>query len=241
MRWLIVLMVVFSGMRAWAFELPADCRQCVVGVAEDWNASSASLSLYERVDGKWKRVGESWSARLGRDGLVWGLGLNPVPKGAVLKREGDWRSPAGVFWLGGVWGYDKSIRKHDGLAYQRITSRDLWVEDSKSKWYNQHVRLDHEPSSEWEIGQQMKQNDPAHALKLFIGHNAPPQVRAGAGSSIFFHIWRSGGTKPTAGCTTMDESKLRWMIGRIDPEARPLYVLLPKSVYAEYRGAWKMP
>jgi L,D-peptidoglycan transpeptidase YkuD (ErfK/YbiS/YcfS/YnhG family) len=101
--------------------------------------------------------------------------------------------------------------------------------------------LESEPSTAWEKKQQMKQTDPAHALKLFIAHNAPPKVVPGEGSSIFFHIWRSGGSKPTAGCTTMDEMKLRELIAKIDPSRRPLYVLLPKAEYDQHRGPWKLP
>jgi hypothetical protein len=39
----------------------------------------------------------------------------------------------------------------------------------------------------------------------------------------------------------MDEQKLRDLIARLDPARRPLYVLLPKSGYEEYRDAWKLP
>lgn len=87
----------------------------------------------------------------------------------------------------------------------------------------------------------MKQSDPAHALKLYIGHNSPPHTIPGDGSSIFFHIWRAGGAKPTAGCTTMDEAKLRQLIAHIDPSRNPIYVLLPDKEYAKLREAWKLP
>jgi L,D-peptidoglycan transpeptidase YkuD (ErfK/YbiS/YcfS/YnhG family) len=62
-----------------------------------------------------------------------------------------------------------------------------------------------------------------------------------AGSSIFFHIWRGGGSRATAGCTTMEEAKLRALVSRIDPTRQPLYVLLPKAEYEKYRAAWKLP
>lgn len=223
------------------FELPAASTQCVVGVADGWDSSHATLSFYEKSGGAWQRVGAAWPARLGRDGLVWGLGMHPLPKGASTKREGDWRAPAGVFHIGGVWGYAARIRKHPQLFYHQVNSRDLWVEDPASPDYNKHVVLDHEPATAWEKKQQMKQDDPAHALKLFIAHNAPPTVVANAGSSIFFHIWRAEGTKPTAGCTTMAEAKLRELIARLDPTRKPLYVLLPKAEYATYRAVWKLP
>ena len=210
-------------------------------MADTWDSSHATLTYYEKSNGSWQRVGEPWKARLGKSGLAWGRGLHPVPQGAVLKKEGDWRAPAGVFEIGGAWGYDAEIRKHPELPYRQITTRDLWVEDTQSPQYNLHLVLPHEPATPWEKKQQMKQNDHAHSLKLFIAHNAAPKVVPGGGSSIFFHIWRAGGGKPTAGCTTMEETRLRDLIARIDPAKRPLYVLLPKAEYEKFRAAWKLP
>ena len=63
----------------------------------------------------------------------------------------------------------------------------------------------------------------------------------GGGSSIFFHIWRDNGGRPTAGCTVMSEDKLRDLIARIDPGKRPVYVLLTKEDYAKVRKAWGLP
>lgn len=235
------LLLVLAILPAAAFELPASSSQCLVGTSDGWDSSNVTLTFYEKSGGAWKRVGESWKARLGKSGLVWGKGLNPVPSGAVTKKEGDNRSPAGVFSIGGAWGYDSSIRKNRSLFYRKVTSRDLWVEDPASPKYNQNVILDHEPATAWEKKQQMKQGDDAHSLKLFIAHNAPPNAVPNAGSSIFFHIWRGGGTKPTAGCTTMEKPKLQWVISRIDPARNPLYVLLPTVDYQKYKAAWKLP
>lgn len=237
----LLVLTLAALSRVAAFELPKESSQCIVGIGETWDSSTATLRFYEKSGGNWQKVGESWSARLGKKGMIWGLGLHPVPKGAATKKEGDWRAPAGVFDIGGAWGYDASIRKHPQLFYRQVTPRDLWVEDPSSPHYNRHLILERDPSSPWERKQQMKQSDPAHALKLFIAHNAPPKIEAGEGSSIFFHIWRAGGARPSAGCTTMDERKLREVIARIDPTKRPLYVLLPKAVYEKNRKAWRLP
>lgn len=239
MKFLLLALVL--SLPARAFELPAASTQCIVGTAADWDSSSVTLRFYQKDRGLWKPVGDSWKARLGKSGLVWGKGLHPVPAGAVTKREGDGRSPAGVFAIGGAWGYDARIRKNPALPYRQVTARDLWVEDPSSPQYNRNIVLDHDPATAWEKKQQMRQGDDAHALKLFIAHNAPPQPTPNAGSSIFFHIWRRDGAASTAGCTTMAKPKLQWLIAQIDPARRPLYVLLPKEEYAKYRTAWKLP
>lgn len=240
MRLLIFLAALIAPLAS-AFEIPANSSQCIVGIAEGWNSSNVTLTAYEKQKGRWVASGPSWTGRLGKSGLVWGLGLHPNPKGAALKQEGDMRSPAGVFDLGGAWGYDKSIKRNPKLPYRQITTRDLWVEDPKSPSYNRNILLDREPSTDWEKKQQMKQNDYPQSLKLFISHNAPPRVVPNAGSSIFFHIWRGEGSRATAGCTTMPEGKLRQLIGSLDPARRPVYVLLTKTDYAARRAEWKLP
>ncbi len=224
-----------------AFQLPANSSQCIVATADGWNSSHATLSFHEKNGGKWTQAGPSWKVRLGSKGMVWGRGIHPVPPGASLKKEGDGRSPAGVFHLGGAWGYDRSIRKHPELYYRQVTPRDLWVEDPASPHYNRTIVLDRDPSTPWEKKQQMVQNDHPHSLKLFIAHNAPPKVVPHGGSSIFFHIWRRDGAAATAGCTTMHEERLRWLIARIDPTRRPLYVLLPASEYNRLKPVWNLP
>lgn len=239
MKALLVALVAFQSVSA--FELPPASEQCVVGVSPAWDSSQVTLTCYEKREGKWVPALGPWPGRLGRSGSVWGLGIHPVPAGAAMKKEGDGRAPAGVFRIGGAWGYDSAIRKHPKLSYRKITSRDLWVEDSASPSYNRHLVLDHEPATAWEKKQQMRQGDHAHSLKLFIAHNAPPRVQPGGGSAIFFHIWRAGGSKPTAGCTTITEDRLRSMIAWINPDKQPLYVLLPKAEYEKHRSLWRLP
>jgi L,D-peptidoglycan transpeptidase YkuD (ErfK/YbiS/YcfS/YnhG family) len=236
-----LVLALLTLLPAAAFQLPANSTQCLVGTADGWNSSTVTLRLYQKSGGTWKPVTESWQGRLGKNGLVWGKGIHPVPAGAATKKEGDNRSPAGVFAIGGAWGYEPAIRKHPALPYRQVTARDLWVEDPASPEYNRNVILPHDPATPWEKKQQMKQTDPVHSLKLFIAHNAAPKIIPNEGSSIFFHIWRRDGAAPTAGCTTMEKPKLQWLVSQIDPTKRPLYVLLPKAEYEKYRAAWKLP
>jgi L,D-peptidoglycan transpeptidase YkuD (ErfK/YbiS/YcfS/YnhG family) len=228
--------------------LPADSQQVVIGIAPDMNSSHVTLSIHEKSTAGWKPVGAAWTGRLGRNGLAWGIGLHPANIIGLRKMEGDGRSPAGIYRIGSkagfVFGYSPTIKKLPSLPYKKITTRDLWVEDPKSPNYNQHILLTHEPLSAWEKEAQMRQNDHAHSLKLFIAHNeATPKkpALANAGSSIFFHIWRANGAKPTAGCTTMHEVQLKELISKIDPNKNPVYILLSSADYKKYRANWKLP
>lgn len=225
-------------------QIPAASRQVVAGIARDWDDSNVVLQRFERRQDRWQPVGTPWPGRLGKSGLVWGRGLHTPPPGAALKIEGDQRAPAGIYALGQAYGLypPDQVARRKGMAYRQLTPRDLWVEDPASPHYNQHVLLNHaEPRTPWEKKQQMKLNDPAHALKLFIAHNAPPRVVPNAGSAIFFHVWRANGGRPTSGCTTMPEPRLREMIAWLDPEAQPVYVLLPRAEYAALRAPWGLP
>lgn len=235
-----ILLVFFLSILPLA-ALTEQNQQAIVGITSSWSSSHAKLSLYEKKNGTWVKVSGPFKTRLGRTGSAWGLGIHPTPKDVTLKKEGDRKTPAGIFWIGGAWGDAAQIKKHPALPYRKVTPRDLWVEDSKSPHYNQHLILKHDPKSTWEKQAQMKQNDHAHSLKLFIAHNAPPKAKPGAGSAVFFHIWRGGGSKSTFGCTTMPEATLRNLVAWIDPTKKPIYILLPQNEYDRHRALWKLP
>ncbi len=226
-------------------QMPVDCRQAIVGVAKDWDSSHASLTVFEKKGKSWEKSLATWQTRLGKNGLAWGRGLHPIIKSsAPCKIEGDQRAPAGIFKIGGAYGYASNIARLEKLPYRQITQRDLWVEDPLSLHYNRHLIIDNDPRTGWQQKAQMRQNDHAHSLKLYIGHNDAMlggKPEPGKGSAIFFHIWRDEGKKPTAGCTTMPEDTLKKLIARIDPDKSPVYVLLPESEYQQLRKSWRLP
>ena len=238
-----VLLALLTCLGISHASVPRDCSQAIIGIADGWNSSHVTLSLVEKnARGQWVRVLGPWKGRLGRNGLVWGLGLHSNPWLATVKREGDFRSPAGIFSLGGLWVTNKKPVQHDArIPYVQVGPADLWVSDpAYPHLYNRHVRLDHPARTAWEKKEQMRQNDYAHSIKLLIGHNTE-SPKVGAGSSIFFHIWRRDGASSTAGCTAMDEQHLRTIIARLNPSRNPVYILLPKEEYASRRRSWRLP
>ena len=179
--------------------------------------------------------------RVGSAGLVWGRGLHPRTQEMTDKREGDNRAPAGVFALRRAFGYDSSWSTKTLLSYVTVGPRDLFVEDPKSSLYNTYLRLDHDPANAFERKQLMKQTDPAHRLKIVIEHNTTPKPVAGRGSAILFHIWRSDGAKPTAGCTSVSEGSIEALMSWLDPAKSPAYVLLPVDEYRKRAESWGLP
>lgn len=243
-----LILSVWAALAASAqAQMPTKCSQAIIGIADGWNSSHVKLSLVEKNKaGQWVRTFGPIPGRLGNKGLVWGLGLHTNPKGATIKREGDGRSPAGIFAIGGLWTTTKTpVKHHPRIPEVRVGPRDLWVSDTATpKLYNRYVRLDHPASTPWELKEQMRQTIDHHSVKMLICHNTaetPGRPVLGAGSAIFFHIWYLEGTAATAGCTAMSEPNLRAFISRLDPSRMPVYILLPQAEYSKLRQVWRLP
>ena len=241
-RLLLFLPLLLSVSHLWASPIPEKSRALLVAVPDHWNSRQASLQLYRRASAQdpWIKTNAAIPVHLGRRGLAWGRGLHPAQPG-IQKREGDGKSPAGLFLLGNIlYGYaDRS--PIPGWRYRQVTDRDPWIEEPSSSLYNRHLILSaHEPFPPDHHYHLMRQADPAHALKLFIRHNAPPDAKPGAGSAIFFHLCR-GEDSVTTGCTSMEEPAFRTLVESFRPVDEPVYVLLPRVEYDRLQTSWKLP
>jgi L,D-peptidoglycan transpeptidase YkuD (ErfK/YbiS/YcfS/YnhG family) len=129
----------------------------VLVVTAGWNANVGQLTRWEEVGGRWRQVGSAVEVAIGDAGLAWGRGLLTVPAGRK-KREGDHRSPAGMFAL--------------GFLYERADK--VCVDDPKSPDYNRVV-------TDAPRGELMRN----YRRAIFVNHNS--EGRAGEGSCIFLH------------------------------------------------------
>jgi L,D-peptidoglycan transpeptidase YkuD (ErfK/YbiS/YcfS/YnhG family) len=224
----------------------SNAQQVVVVVTPDWNANQGALRTYERADGKWRQVGECEPVTVGRNGSAWGLGLHPDPeprpRTAPAKHEGDGRSPAGVFAIGGAFGYAEHA--DTALDYKAMQASHYCMDVSGSPLYNRIVDA-RSVGSEAIAGstEPMRldlhsDGDPRYRLGFVIEHN--PQARSDAGSCIFAHLWRKP-AEPTAGCTAMDDPTMTRLLAWLRPDRHPVFVLLPADEYARLRDAWQLP
>ena len=110
------------------------------------------------------------------------------------------------------------------------------VDDPTSHHYTQI--LARTADADWTSSEQMRRRDALYTWVIDIAHN--PDATRGAGSCIFFHVWRDA-RSPTVGCTAMAEDKLVALLGTLAPAAAPVYVLLPRADYAALREAWGLP
>lgn len=237
----LILLLSVCGCRA-DFHLPEKSTQILLCLAPDETSSTGELTTWKKNQGTWQPALPKIPLRFGRDGLAWGRGLQPEQPAEKSKRESDWKTPMGVFEIGEAYGYAPTFPTPPGLKYIPVGPGHLWVEDPQSPFYNQYLCRTEQPlTAPWEKKAQMKLDDPAHSLKLFIRHNALPNIKPGAGSAIFFHIWRDDGARATSGCLVMARPNLETLIKSIRPGRHPLVVILTQADYTRLKPLWDLP
>lgn len=224
-----------------AAPIGAEKNQLVTVVSNQWNQFRAELRRYERTPGaRWKPVGPPIDVVLGRQGYGWGRGLHgggaPQGRPGPIKREGDGRSPAGVFDFGPAYGY-ASTHAEMSLPYLQATPNLRCVDDPYSKHYNRIVSKE-DLAPDWRSAERMLRNDDLYVLTIVVEHNTKER-KAGAGSCIFIHLWQ-GPNKGMSGCTAMSMSALEELGAWLQPGAAAL-VALPRSEYEALRRPWDLP
>lgn len=234
------------ALTALAGEGPAlkDSSQLIVVTTADWNAVDGRLQLYERgsAGGGWKAVGAPITIVVGKGGMGWGIGIAPLDiahgSSDPVKREGDHKSPAGLFHLGEAFGY--AAKEPDGwkMKYVSLNSTTDCVDDSQSRFYNQ-ILDSSTVSPDWKSAEHMRDAGEAYRWGLVIQHNTAPARPAG-GSCVFMHIWGGPG-QGTEGCTAMPEPQVISILGWLKPSANPLLLQMPVEQYRRLAKAMGLP
>lgn len=223
----------------------ADALQAVVVTTGGWNETDGSLVRFARASrsSPWQPVGEPVPVVVGRTGLAWGVGFDGLalaPDGeSPRKREGDGKSPAGIFPIGQAFGFAPA----DSMAWMRLPYLPLGsgtecVDDTASVHYNQVVERTAVAGVDWRSSERMRQIG-QYRLGAIIAYNASPPAK-GRGSCIFLHVW-AGPRSTTSGCTALDERALRELVAWLDPRSAPVLVQVPAAAYAKQRGDWNLP
>ncbi len=158
--------------------------------------SAAALSVHEKRFGVWEMLWET-PAIVGRRGIG-------------KTREGDGRTPTGVFNLTTPFG----ILPDPGanMPYLQVKARHYWCASSGDPYYNRLV--DAEESGRPCTGSDERLIDygPYYNYCMFIDYNA--EGAPGKGSCIFLHC--TGSNASTGGCVAVAEEKmvliLRWAL-----------------------------
>jgi len=216
--------------------------QIVIVTTRDWNAVDGEMRRYERgsIDHKWKMGGEKIPIVVGRGGMAWGKGLHGDAIGdGPVKKEGDGRSPAGIFSLSSAFGY--APRQQAGevkLPYEQAVATLECVDDPRSAHYNKVIDRAGVNNPDWKSSELMRRDDDQYRWGVVVDHNAKGEP--GCGSCIFLHIWEAPG-KGTAGCTAMEAAKMQDVLRWLDAKKRPVLVQLPQAEFERLRKAWGLP
>ncbi|MEP6662694.1 MAG: L,D-transpeptidase family protein [Verrucomicrobiota bacterium] len=220
----------------------AESRQMVLVITENWEKIPGKLQKFERsrIDQAWEAVGTPIDTVVGRGGMAWGRGLFSETNSPPQKREGDGKSPAGVFRLSSAFGFAspdemKALR----LPYRQVTDELECVDDVKSARYNSIVNASQIEKRDWESSEKMREVGAFYHLGVVVAHNAAPRI-AGKGSCIFLHIWKGDGSG-TSGCTAMKESEMRKLMFWLDSNANPILIQLPQKEYLRLRDPLNLP
>jgi L,D-peptidoglycan transpeptidase YkuD (ErfK/YbiS/YcfS/YnhG family) len=178
-----------------------------------------TMVLYERknTDKPWRRK-DSFAIVVGRAGLAKDPQTAiPISNILPVKKEGDGKSPAGIFKLGDVFSYHPLNNLH--MPFVQVDTNFYCVDDANSAYYNTLIVKD-TATAPFNSFEYMKRKDELYEYGVWVLYNSDP-VTAGNGSCIFIHIWRDE-HNGTAGCTAMSKENILKLIHWLDKKKSPV-------------------
>lgn len=217
-------------------DLLANALQAILVTTPGWNNVNGTLQRFEKLDGKWQPVGDKFPIVVGKSGLGWDGIVEPLSAAAQpVKKEGDGRSPVGIFKITELFGFEPSLESQ--MPYRPLTEFTECVDDASSQSYNQIVDLKNIPNPDWNSSEKMRTID-VYKLGGVVDYNSPKVP--GAGSCIFLHIWKGQG-HGTAGCTAMEEAHIQELAGWLKEKQHPIIIQLPAPLYESVKDPWQLP
>ncbi|MCE0723718.1 MULTISPECIES: L,D-transpeptidase family protein [Legionella] len=180
-----------------------DCSSQVI-LVNHIKGFEAEVTACKKHGHAWKQVWSSFPAVVGKSGVA--------PLGE--KREGDMKTPAGLYPLGDAFGSEPLALKMD---FKYITADDKFIDDVSHSGYNTWVKGNTNAKS-----YETMLID-AYRIGAIVNYNMNPVI-PGAGSAIFIHLWRSIHSG-TYGCIAMDEPHLLKLLHWLDKDKHP-YILI---------------
>ena len=116
---------------------------------------------------------------------------------ANKKREGDLKTPIGLYRLGLLYYRKDRIKSLRSEIQKKVIKKNMgWCDDSRSKKYNQEIRFPFKFSAE-----KLYRKDNIYDIFINIKYNQSPAVKR-KGSAIFLHVANKD-YKPTKGCVAI--------------------------------------
>ena len=157
----------------------------------------AKIMFYQKKNGNFKLV-------LSENGYVGKKGINK-------KREGDLKTPTGVFNLTKPFG----IKTDPGtkIKYTKVNRNLWWCSDKR--YYNKLINIKKKPHNC--KGEHLIKCGSAYNYCLFVDYNK--EGKYPKGSAIFLHCNKKY-TKSTSGCISLSEKGMRKIIRTIEKGAK---------------------
>jgi L,D-peptidoglycan transpeptidase YkuD (ErfK/YbiS/YcfS/YnhG family) len=177
-------------------------QQVIAVDAGSYGTSTATFTAYERDASGWKQVFGPWAAFIGRNGVA--------PVGA--KREGDGRTPSGVFGFDFMFGVDPDPGVH--YPFRHIGGANIvWDDDPNSPNYNEWIDTNTAPAG---VAPEPMDDTPSYLYGAVIAYN--DARTPGLGSAIFLHVSHDSST---AGCVALPIDELLDVLRWLDPARSP--------------------
>jgi len=206
-----------TASRTWTIPAPLESQlnrlgaeQCL-WVVPDISASVTAIVVpIRKRDGTWEPARPPFPAVIGRNGVA--------PEGE--KREGDGRTPSGVFPLGFAFGYAPTLDIR--WRYRPSGPDDVWIDDPEAPDYNTLSRKGLTKAKSFEL---LKRQDDLYKFGIVVDYNTAPVI-PNQGSAIFMHIWKDQVTG-TAGCVAFAESSMLSVLDWLNPDLRAFVAIMP--------------
>ncbi|MGN1456571.1 MAG: L,D-transpeptidase [Acutalibacteraceae bacterium] len=124
--------------------------------------------------------------------------------------ENSKKTPLGFYQLGEGFYIDE--KPSTSYPMFKITDDTYWVDDPKSKYYNQKV--EGTDNKDWKSAEHMISETDAYKYGIVINYNTDPVV-ANAGSAIFMHCKNS----TTSGCVAVPEDIMKTILEWLDKDS----------------------
>jgi L,D-peptidoglycan transpeptidase YkuD (ErfK/YbiS/YcfS/YnhG family) len=174
----------------------------------------ATVRMWRKSGGDWRRVATARDGRTGYGGLVPGDD----------REQGTGTTPLGSYTMTQSFGLAHRPKGTD-LRFHRVRSGDYWVQDNRSRWYNT-LRNRRQGGFRWWLdgynsSERLRDYPGQYRWSVVINFNRPDPVRH-RGSGIFLHVNGSGAT---AGCVSTPKWFIRKTMKRLDPGKRPVIAI----------------
>jgi L,D-peptidoglycan transpeptidase YkuD (ErfK/YbiS/YcfS/YnhG family) len=179
-------------------------NQLLVVYNEKPDQNLGRLVVMEKKNNEWQVVSTPKTIGIGRKGFA----------APGTKREGDNKSPTGIYRLGQLFCYDKIVSTR--MPFIQTTSEDKWIDDPGSADYNRYIRGGTQAVS----FENLKISSDEYKYCFVIEYNMHPVVK-GMGSAIFLHLSEGEKPNPSSGCVVVTEKDMEWLLNWMNPESKP--------------------